>query len=273
MKTTTSKRNALIIPCYNEASRIDFNAYGEFLQANPNYDICFVNDGSTDNTAEVLTEMTRKFPNQAIVLDKLQNAGKAEAVRSGMNFMVDHDAYDSLGFLDADLSTGFVEYKHLVNELNENRALEMTFGSRKMGNDENIKRPPFRRFASFAFGQVIRAIVRLPIKDTQCGAKAFSSRMVRHCFKDSFTSRWLFDIEIFIRLRAYNNTNNQMNSYKEIALNGWEHVEGSKITLKDSLAMPTQLLQIAFNYQLAYLFNQPLRAAGDPPKNFVVYMG
>ena len=44
----------VIIPCYNEAQRLELEVFREFVGREERFDFCFVNDGSQDNTSEVL---------------------------------------------------------------------------------------------------------------------------------------------------------------------------------------------------------------------------
>ena len=44
----------IIIPCYNEAQRLELEVFREFVGKEERFDFCFVNDGSLDNTSEVL---------------------------------------------------------------------------------------------------------------------------------------------------------------------------------------------------------------------------
>jgi len=98
-------------------------------------------------------------------------------------------------------------------------------------------------------GLLIKLIVGLPIKDTQCGAKVFSRALAKRVFQNTFQSRWLFDVEIFIRIKNLFKKQS-MKKIEELALHSWEEVEGSKITLMDSLKFPLQLFEIGYDYKL-----------------------
>lgn len=241
-------KNGIIVPCYNEADRLKFEEFSTFLNNNPNYIICFVNDGSKDETLNQLLSFKAIQGDNVIVHNLPENAGKAEAVRQGACKLLEDTSVDNLGFLDADLATGFADYQRLVSRLEFGKK-EMVFGSRKMGEANEIERSAFRKLASMMVGMIIKLIVGMPIKDTQCGAKVFTRELANEIFQVPFQSRWLFDVEIFIRV---NNIfkNESMNKIEEIALDNWEEVEGSKITLMDSLKFPLQLFEIGFDYKL-----------------------
>ena len=245
-------RNGIIIPCYNEASRLQFQKFESFIKTNTNYTICFVNDGSKDKTLNELLRFRRGKEDQVLVYDLPQNSGKAEAVRSGCQYLLQNTNVQTIGFLDADLSTDFNDYKMLVNHMDEGKGLEMVFGSRNMndGISGEIKRNPLRKMLSNFIGMLIKMIVGLPINDTQCGAKIFKRDMAGHCFSSPFISRWLFDIELFIRMKKRYGVSKIVSILKEVPLKRWVHVEGSKLGLKDSLNIPFQLSRIAIQYRV-----------------------
>lgn len=74
----------LVVPCYNEASRLVPEAFVRFAAARPSARLLFVDDGSTDGTAGVLGRVCDAAPGTASVLHLAHNRGKADAVRQGM---------------------------------------------------------------------------------------------------------------------------------------------------------------------------------------------
>jgi len=241
-------KNGIIVPCYNEANRLDLEKFRHFITNHSNYILCFVNDGSMDGTLEELISFKEEIGERVEVINLEKNKGKAEAVRVGINYLAEKPIIKTVGFIDADLATGFKDYKRLVTSLNEQK-LCMVFGSRKKNEALLMQRTRFRKLASWVVGLFIRLIIGLPIKDTQCGAKVFKRTTAKLVFYKTFKSRWLFDVEIFIRLkRIYNKR--VLERIEEVALLSWEEVEGSKITLKDSIKFPVQLMEIAYNYNV-----------------------
>lgn len=238
----------IIIPCYNEYYRLDKAKFSQFLNQKSNYHLCFVNDGSSDNTSEMLHELKSTNPTRIHVIDLEKNQGKATAVQEGANYLGNLDYIDNIGFLDADLSTSLEEMHNLVEKLNDDAKLSMVFGSRKALTSDNIERSFFRKMFSNFVGFFIRIILQLPIKDTQCGAKVFKKDIIENIYHKKFISRWLFDIEIFLRLKKHIGLKDLLNSIREEPLDSWIEVEGSKITLKDSFLIPLNLMMIWINY-------------------------
>lgn len=100
---------AIVVPCYNESERLETAIFEDFLKTHPQLTFCFVNDGSTDQTLEVLKKMEHQYPEQVNLIDQEKNLGKANAVRLGMRSILKEKNCDRIAFLDADLSTPLEE--------------------------------------------------------------------------------------------------------------------------------------------------------------------
>lgn len=245
-------KTGIIIPCYNEAKRLNITAFVHFIRSEEDYHLCFVNDGSKDGTLQVLEAIQRQCPERISVIDVKQNAGKAAAVRSGARYLYNKSDIEYIGFVDADLSTDFTDFKKLVQSLKEDNKLQLVYGSRRKGGE--IKRNFFRNLLSNIIKSIIYLILGLPIEDTQCGAKVFRKEIIPIAYDQPFMTRWLFDVEIFIRLKKQFGRNKVMELIKEQALDRWVHVEDSKLSVKDSLLIPYRLITIwmAYNVNRSY---------------------
>lgn len=259
---TFKMTHGIIIPCYNEADRLNLPAFQKFAKDNKDYHVLFVNDGSKDDTAKVLTKFSLAQNHFRLrVLDLKQNVGKAEAVRQGVQHLLSNTEVDTIGFIDADLSTDFNDYQALVKRLKRD-SLKMVFGSRNQEGENGIERSAFRKFLSMVVGFFIKMILRLPISDTQCGAKVFNRKTAKQVFGSPFLSRWLFDVEIFIKLRNEYGVEETMTHIKEQTLMRWVHEEGSKITMKDSIKIPAMLLKIGYHYDVTPSVQKTLNMVG-----------
>ncbi len=242
-------KTGIIIPCYNEEKRLDQNAFISFIQKNNDYHLCFVNDGSKDKTLEVLHTMKSKSPNTISIVDVKKNSGKATAVRAGARFLYSMPYITEIGFMDADLSTDFRDFKDLVKTLKKENKL-VVFGSRNALGSGAIERNFMRNIFSKFVKQFILLILGLPIRDTQCGAKVFVRDIVPVVYENAFVSKWLFDVEIFLRLKKYLGKENTMKKIFEQPLMRWVHVDDSKLGMKDALEIPGRLAHIWLNYSL-----------------------
>lgn len=245
------KAYAIIIPCYNEEKRLPQSKFISFVRQNPQYILCFVNDGSKDNTLSIITEMAKNNPESIYAIDMPQNGGKAKAVRHGMLYAAENfKTVEFIGFLDADLSTSLEEMKRIGTFIYKNDYFRVVTGSRIVRLGANIQRFGFRSIASKVIAQFIYLILQLQFQDTQCGAKIFSRDTILTAFGEDFKTDWLFDVEVFLRLRkTYGKIFAQQHIY-ELPLDSWVNAEGSKVSMKEIIRTPFMLAKIAFNYNL-----------------------
>ncbi|RDY58435.1 response regulator [Flagellimonas nanhaiensis] len=238
----------VIIPCYNEADRLSGDEFVNFAQQNPGYHLCFVNDGSTDSTLQVLQQIRKGNEDSISIYDCKQNGGKAEAVRQGMLFLSKDKQFDCFGYLDADLSTDFADLNELVRTL-ENSNYKIVSGSRisRMGAD--IAKESARKIISKSINLIIQKILGMPFRDTQCGAKVMKPSIVADVFAKPFKTRWLFDVEIFIRMRKIYGKAAASKFICEQPLKRWIHADGSKLSMKDSIKIIWQLGLLSLKYK------------------------
>lgn len=242
-------KTGIIIPCYNEEKRLNQKAFISFIKENQDYHLCFVNDGSKDGTLDVLYAMKDQAPRSISVIDVKKNSGKATAVRAGARFLYNQSFIDNIGFMDADLSTDFKDFKDLVNTLERDNQI-MVFGSRNSGGSSKIERDFMRNVLSKFIKQFILLILGMSIRDTQCGAKVFKRDIVPVVYQEAFLSKWLFDVEIFLRLKKHLGVAYVMSRITEQPLMRWVHVEDSKLGTKDAIGIPVKLAQIWINYNV-----------------------
>jgi len=233
---------AIIIPCYNEGTRLNKEAFLSFLANNKTYHLFLVDDGSTDNTYEVLTELEAINSSQINILKNDKNLGKGETVRNGMLAAYNTNIFSQIGFLDADLSTPLTEFVTLTDFLIQHNK-KAVFGSRLKRVGAAIERSSLRHLVGRFFATLIGWTIKIPFYDTQCGAKVFSSELVGKIVSTPFVSRWLFDVEIILRLKQLLGKEVVTLIY-EYPINEWKEVEGSKITWKDGIKIPLELLRI-----------------------------
>lgn len=243
-------KTGIIIPCYNEEKRLNVTAFLKFIQKENEYHLCFVNDGSKDNTIDTLKKIQSYNTKKVSVIDMKKNSGKASAVRAGARYLHSRGDIDYIGFIDADLSTDFEDFDRLLQTLKTSKTLSFVFGSRTKNACDNIKKNGIRAVISKLINILIVCILGLSIQDTQCGAKVFKADLVPVIFNKNFFSRWLFDVEIFIKLKRHYGKEQIMTKIHEQPLQRWIHMEDSKLELKDSLEIPYRLLSIWLNYNI-----------------------
>lgn len=211
----------IIVPCYNEEKRLQFQP---FKEAPSNHYFLFVNDGSSDGTASLVMQHTS---DNIMLLDLAKNGGKAEAVRQGFQHIRSLPLFNQVqwvGYWDADLATPISEISQFLRYQQDFAPnAEAVFGSRvlRMGStiERSLKRHIFGRF----FATVVSNLFGFKSYDTQCGAKLFRTALTDKISREPFISRWIFDVEIVLRLKGHN--------IVEFPLSYWVDVKGSKLSV------------------------------------------
>lgn len=237
----------MVIPCYNEAARLKPDQFLELLESEDCVEFLFVNDGSVDGTLAVLKKLQAFYPERIHVFDKQPNAGKADAVRVGMLHALALEGVATTGYWDADLATPLRVIPQFLSKLSEMPQVEMIFGSRVRLLGHAIHRNPLRHYLGRCFATVVSMMLRMPVYDTQCGAKLFRANEDLHkVLEPPFTSRWIFDVEIiarFVDLRRGDPSFAALAIY-ESPLPQWEDVAGSKVGPLDFLVAALDLFKI-----------------------------
>jgi len=232
----------VVVPCYNEAQRLDAGPLLQFAAVGAGADLLFVNDGSTDDTGRVLADLAARHPDRVRVLTMEVNSGKAEAVRRGMRAALDGGA-TVVGYLDADLSTPPHELTRIGAAL-ARPGVEVAVGARVALLGTDIERNVVRHYLGRVFASLASVILRARIYDTQCGAKLFRATPVLvAALSEPFISRWAFDIELLGRMLAGPGglPPLPLHAIVEVPLHTWHDVKGSKLT---PVAMGRTLLEL-----------------------------
>ena len=140
----------IVIPCYNEATRLQVSKFKAFSCATPAVRFLFVNDGSTDRTAWVLEGLHQDDPQHFAICHLAENGGKAEAVRQGLLCVFEATpAY--VGYWDADLATPLDTLVDFCALLDVRPDLEMVFGARVQLLGRVIERRAVRHYLGRVF--------------------------------------------------------------------------------------------------------------------------
>ncbi|HEY9584324.1 MAG TPA: dolichyl-phosphate beta-glucosyltransferase [Candidatus Paceibacterota bacterium] len=231
------KKLSLVIPVYNEGQRIPKNIGNifSFLKTFPAMtEVIFVNDGSTDNTEEVLKNYKSQFDFKIVGYPK--NRGKGYAVRQGV-FACEGEW---IVFFDIDLATPITELSKLLPFLGSDE--KIIIGNRNLEKSLiNKKESPIRIFLGSGFTLVSRIFVPT-VTDFTCGFKCFRGDVAKKLFSLAKIDRWSFDTEILFLARLY--------SYpiKQIPIS-WKHDDDSRVrVLRDVISSGKELLVIAKNF-------------------------
>ena len=226
----------LVIPMYREAARIEATiaALGSSCFASPEVELIFVDDGSDDGTAGVVSAALERFGLFARLLRLRSNEGKGAAVRAGVL-----EANGRLvAFADADLSAGITEIERCFHLL-EVGGCEVVAATRgEPLSNVVVPQPPFRQLSGKLFNVLLRmfGLTRLP--DTQCGLKAFTHEAAVEIFRDLATTRFAFDVEVLLRAGLSGMV------VRELPIE-WRHIEASRVRpLRDSSLMIADVIRL-----------------------------
>jgi len=187
---------SVIIPAYNEANRlpatlIDIDKH--LREADFDYEILVVNDGSEDNTADVVHKFESVVKGLRLA-GRETNRGKGYTVREGMR-----EAQGKFRlFTDADNSTSIDHFFRMIPYLEgtEGKKYDIVIGSRDIKGSKLMPPQPFYRRIIGNIGNIIIQIFLLPgIWDTQCGFKCFSEESAEKIFPLMKINRWAIDVE------------------------------------------------------------------------------
>jgi glycosyltransferase involved in cell wall biosynthesis len=214
-------KTTIVIPAHNEGERITgtLEKYLEFFRNKENLDVDFliVLNGCKDNTLEVVKRFS-KYKELSYI--EFEQKGKGFAVVQGFKEALKRGS-DLIGFVDADMSTLPKDYCDLIENIGNYDGI---IASRWEKNSKIIGRSRLRTITSKGFNILARAILLIPYKDTQCGAKVFKKEAISQVINEIGNSEWGFDIELLYRMRKHKFR------IKEFAT-VWEEKKGSKLKL------------------------------------------
>ena len=239
----------IVVPCYNELNRIQLSEFSQFLSSNDSIYFCFVNDGSTDGTQQKLADFVNLNSKRSKLINLSKNQGKAAAVRHGVITLLNSSKFQFVGYWDADLAAPLTDIKEFINKFKSNKELKAVCGSRILRLGSSIRRSVFRHYIGRIFATVVSNLLKIPVYDTQCGAKIFLAEFAEFIFSEKFLSRWFFDVELFARIIEHIGRQNTIHSVYELPLRKWHDQGKSKVTWANVLQTPLELLRIYIFYR------------------------
>ena len=203
---------SIVIPAYNEAERLPAMLLDlkTFLNENDiDSEVIVVNDGSKDNTVNVIKDFFTDFKNIKLI-NNSENKGKGFAVKTGMLEAIG----DYKMFADADGATPL--------------------------KDSRIKTSAFCKFRGRIFKFLVNKILGLDLTDMQCGFKLFSKKAADIVFANQSLDGFAFDIEILHKAKKNGF------SIKEVPV-VWNNIKGSKVRgVRDPLNMFFSIFKVKF---------------------------
>ncbi|RJQ24517.1 glycosyltransferase [Candidatus Parcubacteria bacterium] len=232
---------SVVIPAYNEVKNLNSGVldpiYDYLKKQDYSYEVLIVDDGSTDNTVELVEKIIKDKPGFKIV--KNPHGGKALTVISGML----KARGEVVIFTDMDQATPINQIEKILPKFKE--GFDIVIGSRSGRKGA----PLIRKLSAWGFSVVRNLMLGLPFSDTQCGFKAFRGGSVQPVFS-RMLSIWEsmkasgaavnagFDVEILFLSKKL--------GYKiaEVSVD-WRHVGTERVQLaRDTIEALKDILRI-----------------------------
>lgn len=168
----------MVIPAYNEAARLPSTlskVMTYFEGRDYAYEVIVVDDGSSDDTREIVKEAAKRHKHLELVANP--HRGKGYAVRTGV--LRAHGSY--ILYSDADLSAPIEEVEKLLPFLTGR--FDVAIGSREGVGSARYDEPYYRHIMGRVFNTFVRLIALPQFNDTQCGFKAFRRDVAHTLFR------------------------------------------------------------------------------------------
>ena len=227
---------SIVIPAYNEEIRIvaTIGAIASHVSdLGFPWELIIADDGSKDNTVSVVEDLGLV---NLHVLKAKSNGGKGSAVQRGM--------LSALGqyilFADADNSTPIEEVGKLLTKVSK-EGYDVAIGSRAAQGAQEANRSILRRILSGGLRWIVKYVLHIGVRDTQCGFKMFTRAAAQRLYTKQTIMGFSFDLEIIYLAFKY--------GYKvaEVPV-GWVDAPGSKVdTRKEAQRFLRDLLKIQWN--------------------------
>jgi len=237
MKTSVD----IVVPVYNEEKILEksISTLYNFLEKNFKYDwnIIIADNASKDNTLEVANSLSKKYKKVKIL--HLNQKGRGRALRIAWT---KSDA-DIVSYMDVDLSTDLSFFPIMIDSLIQ--GYDVATGSRLMEGAE-IKRSFKRELLSRGYNVLVRLILGVKYKDSQCGFKAVKREIVNDVVPEVRDNNWFFDSELLFRahMKGY--------KVKEIPVK-WIEDEDSRVRIFSTV---TNYIKSIAVLRLEYLFTR-----------------
>jgi dolichyl-phosphate beta-glucosyltransferase len=236
----------LVIPCYNESDRIGlmYDGIRSFIEKwESPFEVIIINDGSKDNTEQLLTSNPVYLQNKGVIsVYSQQNTGKGGALRNG----VQRANGKHILTLDADMATPPEQLLKWLNLLGGSFADNTIYIGSREHKDSIIKKTGNRKVAGNIFNVIVQALTPLKMRDTQCGFKLYPGEEAKRVFADLQTYGWAHDVEVLYKAK--------LDGVKIVEMPvEWNAIEGSKINVvRDGIRMLREVMTIVARTKRMY---------------------
>jgi glycosyltransferase AglD len=228
----TSLEITAIIPVFNDRKSLEIAipASIKFLsEITPAFEILIAEDGSSDGSAELVTEFKEKDP-RINLLHSDERLGRGRA----LNRAIREARGNIVCYYDVDLATDMHHLQELIGSVR--KGYDISTGSRLMP-DSDIVRTGGREIASRSYNFLVRTMLGSRVFDHQCGFKAFNRERILTILPAIRDNHWFWDTEILVRA--------QKKGYRvrEFPVH-WRAGKGTTVRIKDVFTMGSAILRL-----------------------------
>jgi len=232
-------KKAIIFPFYNEGKRVDLSSLRNFIDA-VDADVFFVNDGSTDNSSQLIHALMKNTKSKTRIIELTKNSGKTNAVRIAMLKSLE-EGYDFVLTQDLDLPYSHQDANRVFN-LIDSESVDIYSGARVRLAGIGTLRSPLRQWAGRIIATLIFAFYSKEFYDPQSPCKAYRLESIQNGLKEKFKSRWFGDVELLYRLRKMN----LELKCKEFVLEEWHDKPHGKLAIRSIFKVALDLTKVRF---------------------------
>jgi len=221
-----------IIPVYNDRKSLERalpESIDTLAKITPGFEIIVAEDGSTDGSAEVVREFSRKDP-RVRLLHSDSRLGRGNA----LNRAIREARGEIVCYYDVDLATSMQHISELMTAI-KNGAVIST-GSRLLPSSDTV-RTGGREIASRSYNFLVRLILGSCIFDHQCGFKGFRRDCILPLLLTIRSDHWFWDTEILVRAQRKGYT------VAEFPVH-WRAGKGTTVRIKDIFSMGSSILRL-----------------------------
>ena len=214
------------MPAHNEENRIGktLESYGKFFEdlkkkkEVKDFEIVVVLNACKDKTIDVVRKVMKNY--KEIKYLNFEMGGKGFAIIEGFKYSLDKER-ELIGFVDADMATPPEAFYELIKNIGEHHGI---IASRHKKGAIVIGKTMLGILKSKIFNFLIRSVLFIPYRDTQCGAKLFKREALERVISEIGITEWAFDVDLLYKIRK------KGYKIKEIPT-VWEEQRGSKLDL------------------------------------------
>jgi len=195
----------ILLPCYNEALNLKplIKKLSDIFK-DDDYEIVAVNDGSVDNTLDVLKKLSEQFP--ITIINHKSNLGLHMALKNGIKYIVNMSNSDDdiIITMDADNTHDPKYITQMIEKIRN--GYDIVVASRYIDGGKQINVPAYRVFLSIGINTILRGISRVPVRDQTTGYRAYRVGILKNMINnlgDNFITSKGFEVAVELLIKSY----------------------------------------------------------------------